>query len=88
MAIEDTTPRHSEADFKRARANPLFRLGLDDPQEGMHRVAFANGDELAIHVRNDDDAIAAALEVTRGCIYSWVLERFSTTSGWVIIPIV
>lgn len=86
MTTEDT-PRHTEADFVRARANPLFRLGLDDPQEGMHRVAFSNGDELAIHVGNDIAAIAAAREVTRGCINSWVLERFSTTSGWIIVPI-
>jgi hypothetical protein len=86
MAIEDT-PRHTEADFARARANPLFRLGLDDPQEGMHRVAFANGDELAIHVRDDQAAVAAAREVTRGCVYSWVLERFSTSTGWVSVPI-
>jgi hypothetical protein len=86
MAIEDT-PRHTEADFVRARANPLFRLGLDDPQEGMHRVAFANGDELAIHVRDDEAAVAAAREVTRGCVHSWVLERFSTSTGWVSIPI-
>ncbi|MDX6277700.1 MAG: hypothetical protein QOJ72_1828 [Nocardioidaceae bacterium] len=81
------TPRHTEEDFARARANPLFRLGLDDPQEGMHRVAFANGDELAIHVSDDAAAIAAAKEVTRECIYSWVLERFSKTAGWVIVPI-
>jgi hypothetical protein len=86
MTIEDS-PRHSEADFERARANPLFRLGLDDPKEGMHRVAFANGDELAVHVRDAAAAIAAAKEVTKGCVYSWVLERFSTTSGWVTVPI-
>ncbi len=73
---------HTEEDLERARANPLLTLGLDDPYEGMFRISFTNGDIMALQVRGEDTARSTAAEVTRLCRYDWVLESYSTDSGW------
>lgn len=85
-STEPRPPRHTEEDLARGRANPLFTLGLDDPHDGMFRISFTNGDLLALHVRGDVAARAAAREVTRRCIYDWELERYSPDVGWVTVP--
>lgn len=73
---------HTEEDLERGRSNPLFTLGLDKPYDGMFRISFENGDLLALHVRGEDAARAAAREVTRLCLHGWALERYSPADGW------